>query len=183
MSSGLISSCFPYKEFICSSHSRYMLNPLYCDTFDHLLGNGYVNTFQSVTRIDVHCYTTDLVTRELEAFPWQRIHKEQSRTLEGGDFYAVRGVYKKGVDSWIQVRKSSRVEAGSNTSSVTLRVVGGDEKGSLEESETVKYGQASHGSRTRKILRWRGPGAIVNDRPVLSLERTSHINKPATVWQ
>jgi hypothetical protein len=31
------------------------------------------------------------------------------------------------------------VEAGSNTSAVTLRVVGGDEKGSLK-SETVKYG-------------------------------------------
>jgi hypothetical protein len=31
------------------------------------------------------------------------------------------------------------VEAGSNTSTVTLRVVGGDEKGSLE-SETVKLG-------------------------------------------
>jgi hypothetical protein len=31
------------------------------------------------------------------------------------------------------------VEAGSNTSTVALRVVGGDENGSLE-SETVKYG-------------------------------------------
>jgi hypothetical protein len=31
------------------------------------------------------------------------------------------------------------VEAGSNTSIVALRVVGGDEKGSLK-SETVKYG-------------------------------------------
>jgi hypothetical protein len=31
------------------------------------------------------------------------------------------------------------VEASSNTSTVTLRVVGGDEKGSLK-SETVKYG-------------------------------------------
>jgi hypothetical protein len=31
------------------------------------------------------------------------------------------------------------VEAGSNTSTVTLRVVGGDEKGSLK-SERVKYG-------------------------------------------
>jgi hypothetical protein len=41
-----------------------------------------------------------------------------------------------------------RVEAGSNTSIVTLRVVGGDKKGSLE-SETVKYGLESHGSRTR----------------------------------
>jgi hypothetical protein len=37
----------------------------------------------------------------------------------------------------------------SNTSTVTLRVVGGDEKGSLE-SETVKYGHESYGTRTRK---------------------------------
>jgi hypothetical protein len=42
---------------------------------------------------------------------------------------------------------ASRVEAGSNTSTVVLRVVGGDEKGSLE-SETVKYGLESHGTRT-----------------------------------
>jgi hypothetical protein len=43
----------------------------------------------------------------------------------------------------------SRVEAGSNTSTVDLRVVGGDGKGSLE-SETVKYGHESHGTLTRK---------------------------------
>jgi hypothetical protein len=42
----------------------------------------------------------------------------------------------------------TRVEAGSNTSTVTLRVVGGDEKGSLE-SATVKYGRKSQGTRTR----------------------------------
>jgi hypothetical protein len=36
----------------------------------------------------------------------------------------------------------TRVEAGSNTSTVTLRVVGGDEKGSLK-SETIKYGRES----------------------------------------
>jgi hypothetical protein len=76
----------------------------------------------------------------------------------------------------------SRVEAGSNTSTVTLRVVGGVEKKSLE-SERVNYGHESHGSRTRKYLHWQGPGAIVNDRPVLSSERAPHINKPATVWQ
>jgi hypothetical protein len=34
------------------------------------------------------------------------------------------------------------VEAGSNISTVTLRVVGGDEKGSLK-SETVKCGRES----------------------------------------
>jgi hypothetical protein len=43
----------------------------------------------------------------------------------------------------------SRVEAGSNTSTVALRVVGGDKKGSLE-SETVKHGRESHGTRTRE---------------------------------
>jgi hypothetical protein len=43
----------------------------------------------------------------------------------------------------------SRVEAGSNTSTMTLRVVGGDEKGSLE-SETVKYGREYHGTRTQE---------------------------------
>jgi hypothetical protein len=42
--------------------------------------------------------------------------------------------------------------------SVTLRVVGGDEKGSLE-SETVKYGCESQGTRTRERLRWQGPAA------------------------
>jgi hypothetical protein len=63
---------------------------------------------------------------------------------------------------------------------LTLLVVGGDEKGSLE-SETVKYGQESHGTWTQKSLRWRWPGAIVNDRPVLSSERAPHIKKPANV--
>jgi hypothetical protein len=58
---------------------------------------------------------------------------------------------------------------GSNTSTVTLRVVGGDEKGSLI-SETVKYGHESHGTGTRERLRWRGPAAYTKDRPVLSSE-------------
>jgi hypothetical protein len=74
----------------------------------------------------------------------------------------------------------SHVEAVSNASTVSLRVVGGDEKGSLEY-ETVNYGHESHGSRTRKYLRWRGPEAFVNDRPVLSSESAPHINKPAKV--
>jgi hypothetical protein len=38
--------------------------------------------------------------------------------------------------SYIEV---SHVEAESNTSTIVLRVVGGDEKGSFE-SQTVKYG-------------------------------------------
>jgi hypothetical protein len=43
----------------------------------------------------------------------------------------------------------SCVEVRSNTSTVALGLVGGDEKGSLE-SETVKYGPESEGTRTRE---------------------------------
>jgi hypothetical protein len=76
----------------------------------------------------------------------------------------------------------SRVETGSNISTVALRVVGGNEMGSLE-SETVKYGHESHGTWARKWLRLQGPAATVNDRPVHSSERAPHNNKPANVWQ
>jgi hypothetical protein len=46
---------------------------------------------------------------------------------------------------------------------VTLRVVGGDEKGSLK-FETVKYRRESQGTRTRVRLRWLGPAAYTKDR-------------------
>jgi hypothetical protein len=68
----------------------------------------------------------------------------------------------------LPVWKRTRVEAGTNTSTVTLRVVGGEEKGSLK-SEAVKYGHESQGTRTQEILRWRGPAAYTKDRPVPSL--------------
>jgi hypothetical protein len=78
--------------------------------------------------------------------------------------------------------RETPMEAASNTSAVAIRVLGGDEKRSLE-SETVKYGHESHGTLTREWLRCRGLAAIGNDRLVLSSERALHINKPATVWQ
>jgi hypothetical protein len=79
--------------------------------------------------------------------------------------------------SWVP--ELSHVEAGSNTSTVALRVVGGDKKGRLE-SETVKYGRKSHRTQTQEWLHWPGPAAIVNDRPILSSETAPHINKFAT---
>jgi hypothetical protein len=79
---------------------------------------------------------------------------------------------------WIEFRN----QIPMFTSTVALRVVGGDENGSLE-SEIVKYGHESHETRTREWLPWRGPAAIVSDRPVFSSERAPHINNPATVWQ
>jgi hypothetical protein len=63
----------------------------------------------------------------------------------------------------------TRVEAGSNTFTVTLRVVGGDEKGSLKY-ETLKYGHENKGTRTQEALRWREPVACTKDRRVISSE-------------
>jgi hypothetical protein len=57
------------------------------------------------------------------------------------------------------------------------------ETNSRTNSRAVSCGRESHGTRTRKLLRWRGPAAIVNDSPVLSSERAAHINKPATLRQ
>jgi hypothetical protein len=74
------------------------------------------------------------------------------------------------------------VEAGSNTSTVTLRVVGDDENGSLK-SETVKYGRESQGTRTKERLRWQGPAAYIKDIPVLSSESAPLKNKTVTFTQ
>jgi hypothetical protein len=69
------------------------------------------------------------------------------------------------------------VEAESNTSTVTLGVIGGDEKGSLK-SETVKYGRKSQRTRTQERLRWQGPAAYTKNRPVLSSERAPPKTSP-----
>jgi hypothetical protein len=57
------------------------------------------------------------------------------------------------VAMWLWLEQSrgiiTRVEAGSNNSTVTLRDGGGDKKGSLK-SETVKYGLKSLGTTTGK---------------------------------
>jgi hypothetical protein len=63
---------------------------------------------------------------------------------------------------------------------VTLRVVGGDEKGSLK-SETVKYGCKSQGTRTAKDCAGKGQRHIKKDRPVLSSERAPHGIKNVTL--
>jgi hypothetical protein len=74
------------------------------------------------------------------------------------------------------------VDAGSNISTVTLRVAGGNEKESLK-SETVKYGRKSQVTRTRGRLRWQEQAAHTKDRLVLSSERAPHGNKNVTVRQ
>jgi hypothetical protein len=75
-----------------------------------------------------------------------------------------------------------RVEAQSNTSTVTLRVVRGDEKGNLT-SETVKYGYQSQGTQTRERLRCQGPATYTRDRHGLSSERAPQKKKTVIVKQ
>jgi hypothetical protein len=50
---------------------------------------------------------------------------------------------------WADPRNNTRVAATSNDTTVTLRVVGGDEKGSLN-FEPVKYGREFKGLRPEK---------------------------------
>jgi hypothetical protein len=71
------------------------------------------------------------------------------------------------------------VELGSNTSIMTLRVVGGNEKRSLK-SETVKYGRKSQGTQTRERLRWQGPAEYTKERSDLLSERVPRKNKTIT---
>jgi hypothetical protein len=59
---------------------------------------------------------------------------------------------------WLWVQTFPHEEAGSNTSIVTLRVVGGDEMGRLK-SERLKYGREFQGTRTWQRLRWQKPAA------------------------
>jgi hypothetical protein len=68
-------------------------------------------------------------------FDFRRVR--QGRQICWRKFVGYVGQY---ILSSFLLNDTTRVEAGSNTSIVALRVVGGDGKGSLE-SETVKYGR------------------------------------------
>jgi hypothetical protein len=67
-------------------------------------------------------------------------------TVRLGDLYSVRMKFSS---RFRHPDRESRVEVGSNTSTVALRVVRCDGNGSLE-SETAKYGRESRGTRTRE---------------------------------
>jgi hypothetical protein len=90
-------------------------------------------------------------------------------TTEEGVFYVVFPWLHNEIPT---ITSGTRVEAVSNTSTVTLRVVGCNEKGSLK-SEAVKYGHETKETRTQEGLRWRGLVAYTKDRPVLSSERAT----------
>jgi hypothetical protein len=98
------------------------------------------------------CYTTVLTTEEVFF-----MSPAPCRMLGNGavNTHPNRRVFSMSFVPWLY-NEVPRITEGSST--VTLRVVGGDERGSLK-SETVKYGRKSQGARTRERLRWQGPAA------------------------
>jgi hypothetical protein len=81
--------------------------------------------------------------------------------------FAVRGSYQG-----IFFKTYSRVEAAMNTSTIALRVVGGDEKGSLG-SKTVKYGYESWEIWLR-VLQDSGPRMTALARASSNCKRQTH---------
>jgi hypothetical protein len=98
-------------------------------------------------------------------------HGETTETM-----FSMRLVLEPYKYEWNTLINATRMGTGSNTSTVTLRVVGGDEKGSVW-SETVKYGHECQGTRTRGLRLW-GPTAYTKVRPVLSSERAPPKTRP-----
>jgi hypothetical protein len=86
------------------------------------------------------------------------------------------------LEVWNLVRIQSRVEAGSSTSTLALRFVGGDEKGSLK-TETVKYGHESQGTRIPERLRGRGQQHIQKTDPSSRHRGRPHKSETVTVKQ
>jgi hypothetical protein len=131
-----------------------------------LLGNGSVNSFPK--------HTLTKIGHPLLGNGPINTHSWQQKTV-----FSLGSVLRPYKRAQLEEFEATRVEAGSNISTVTLRVVGGDEKGSLN-SETVKYGHESQETRIRG-LRWRGLAAYTKDRPVLLSESAPHKNKTVTV--
>jgi hypothetical protein len=65
-----------------------------------------------------------------------RLHTKRSTPIR----LQIQKIFANEIQIKMNSKGETRVEAGSNTSTVTLRVVGGDEKGSLK-SETVTVTQ------------------------------------------
>jgi hypothetical protein len=95
--------------------------------------------------------------------------------------FFVRSLPRLYNEDQLPLKEYTRVEAGSNTSTVTLRVVGGDEKGSLK-SETVKYGHESQWTRTRERLCWRGPAAYIKDRKSATQKQDRNCRRVINIW-
>jgi hypothetical protein len=168
-----------WSSSLCS-FLQQILNYIYCGVapksriVEHpLLVNGYASrngfignsSFPTQWENSYQSYTFLYIT--INALNRQCTYNRPlhgNATVEWGVLYTIR---------LCKTSESIRTKTELNTSTVTLRVVGGDEKGSLK-SETVKYGLKSQGIQTQ---------AHTKDRPDLSSERVPHKNKTVIVTQ
>jgi hypothetical protein len=132
-----------------------------------------------------------------QVMPYLKIIAAYSKYINTATCRPIAGKHVSAeIDSWKLTRYGTHFhgyEWSTNISTEVLRVVGATKRepraggitgppcswgiyiqglgppgwGSLE-SETVKCGHESRGTRTWEWLRWRGPAAIVNERPILS---------------
>jgi hypothetical protein len=122
-------------------------------------------------------------------FARQRRRKHASSTIQAV-FSVLRGPCRYYMREPVCRNKALDIQCGGgvDTSTMILRVVGGDRKGSLE-SETVKYGRESHVTRTRKRLRCEGqqqlwttdPSSRQRERPTSTKPQLSDSNKNLVV--
>jgi hypothetical protein len=144
------------------------------DLMNALPGNSSVNTVQHAT-IKEAVFSVDPTYVPIDCLDSDHVMCVYCKSMSSPPLYKSNKLRSRAV-------KKKRVETGSNTSTVTLRVVGGDEKGSLK-SQTVKYGLETKGPQIQEGLHWRGPVVYTKDRPVLSSERTLHKNRTVIVKQ
>jgi hypothetical protein len=155
------------KRLLYQSTNGWSRKRNFSATFHRSYHDNRICLVNCYSRKWIHVSTETLLVQYYSAFPLQRLeedcsHRDQKKFKQVSATTICWNCWKMNSHGYW-----SRVEAGSNTSTVTLRVAGGDEKGSLK-SETLNYGQ-------------RETTTYTEDRPVLSSERAPHKRKAATV--
>jgi hypothetical protein len=124
------------------------------DLINAFPGNNSVNAVQHAT-IDESVFSLSFSPRPVLTDKSTRSLTLDTRFLYGlpcknrGVVFSVRGPCREDMREYGNGNCLHSVWRQSNSSTVTLLVVGGDKKESLK-SETVKYGREYHGTRTRE---------------------------------
>jgi hypothetical protein len=92
------------------------------------------------------------------------------------------GPYRGYITRFPEFLPSDPCGGGVDTSTVTLRVAGGDEIGSLKWDSKI-WSRVPRDSDPRKTALERASSIYKRQTRPLVRERAPHINKPATVWQ
>jgi hypothetical protein len=166
-----------------------------------ILHNCYYYTLTNVYNVHIHSYCdgiwqcarqrfgkhslkVGIVEPDTELFIcWATVHahfrddtfmKNSNGTLGGGDLYSVLSVIKvRSFVNWRDYSVNGGIIGKTCSWGIYIREPNPPGWKSLE-SETVKCGHESRGTRASKRLLWRGPALIVKNKPIFSLERVLH---------